>query len=132
MNAVFDLVFLLLSWLSSITGLSYKAINIIAYYIVIPLIYLHLIDRLNGKHYFKIAFSIFIIISLLIIKDFEVFSQHLFDLSVKFLNWFNIIGWNYVEASVIICVLIPLILFIVLFYYAYKVRIKSFINYLLD
>jgi len=124
MNTIFQIVYLILVWLSDLTGLSYRAINIVVYFIVIPLVYLHLIDNLLKKHYLKIGFSILVLILLLIINDFEVFSDRLFDLSVKFLLWFKVIGWNYTVASVIICVIIPLIAFLVLFYFAYWKRIK--------
>jgi len=132
MGIIFQLVVFLLSWISEITGLSYKAVNIVVYFIFVPFIFLHLIDRLFKKHYLKIGFSILVLISILIIRDFEAFSRQLFDLSVRFLNWFDIIGWNYTVASVIICVIIPFILFIALFYFAYKEKIKSIYKKLYD
>jgi len=56
----------------------------------------------------------------LLINDFEKFSEWLFNYSAKFLNSFSYIGWNYVEASVIICVFIPIIVFSFLVYFAFK------------
>lgn len=106
---------MLLYWLSDLTGLSYKAINIVVYYIIAPFVFLFLIDRIIKKHYFKIGFTIVVVIALLIIKDFELFSRKLFDLSVDFLNLFEIIGMNYTVASVVICVIIPTIAFVLLF-----------------
>jgi hypothetical protein len=126
MGLIFQLVASLLSWISEITGLSYEAINIIVYYIIVPFIFLLLVDKLIKKHYFKIGFSIIVLVSLLIIKDFESFSRHLFNISVQFLKWFDIIGWNYTVASVIICVILPFVAFIVLVYYIYKEKIRSF------
>jgi len=124
MDTIFQIVYYLLVWLSDLTGLSYRAINIVVYFIIIPFVYFHLADKLIKKHYLKIGFSILVFILLLVIKDFEAFSSKLFDLSVKFLLWFQIIGWNYTVASVIICVIIPLIAFLILFYFAYWKRIK--------
>jgi hypothetical protein len=132
MNTIFEIVYYLLCWLSGITGLSYKAINIVVFFIIIPFIFLILIDRLIKKHYLKIGFTVIVLILLLIIKDFEVFSRQLFDICVKFLQWFKAIGWNYTVASVIICVFIPLVAFILLFYYAYREKIKYLLHKLLD
>jgi hypothetical protein len=132
MNTIFQIVYFLLVWLSDLTGLSYRAVNIVVYFIIIPFVYLHLADKLIKKHYLKIGFSILVLILLLIIKDFEIFSSQLFDLSVKFLLWFQIIGWNYTVASVIICVIIPLIAFFVLFYFAYGKRMKLVLEKLYD
>jgi hypothetical protein len=128
LETIFNLVVALLFWLSDITGLSYKAINIVVYFIFTPFIFLHLIDRLIKKHYLKIVFSILVVILLVIIKDFEKFSKNLFDFCVRFLQWFKIIGWNYTVASVIICLIVPFIAFIVLFYFAYRKKIKSIID----
>ena len=120
MDYIFEFVAEFLVWLSEISGFSYKEINIIVYFMVIPLIYLYLIDRLIKKHYFKIGFLISIVCFFIFIKDFEKFSVKLFDGSVAFLNWFAIIGWNYIEASVIICVVFPLILLFSLLFLVYR------------
>ena len=128
MDTVFQLVVIFLSWLSEITGLSYKAINIVVYFIITPFIFFFLIDKLIKRHYLKIGFLAIVFVSLLIIRDFEAFSGGLFDLSVRFLKWFNVIGWNYTVASVIICVVIPVIAFLVLFYFAYREKIKKLIE----
>ena len=56
------------------------------------------------------------IVALFIINDFSSFSDDLFDRSVDFLNWFEIIGWNYIQASVIICVFLPVLIYFVLRY----------------
>ena len=39
-----------------------------------------------------------------------------FRISVDFLLWFKKIGWNYVISSVIICVVIPILVYIELIY----------------
>jgi hypothetical protein len=36
----------------------------------------------------------------------------MFDKSVEFLLWFKKIGWNYVVSSVIICVVIPVLIYV--------------------
>tara|TARA_B100000809_G_scaffold250009_1_gene281992 strand:+ start:2220 stop:2618 length:399 start_codon:yes stop_codon:yes gene_type:complete len=110
MNGIFKIVYLILIWISNITGFTYNEINIIAYFIITPFVYFYLLDKIIKKWYFKIGFTLFVIVSLLLIEDFSEFSDWLFDRSVDFLNWFEIIGWNYIEASVVICVFIPLLI----------------------
>ena len=116
MESIFKIVYSILIWLSTITGLTYNEINIIVYYIIIPFIYFHLIDRLLKIHYFKIGWLALIVMSFFIMDSFKSFSNRLFQLSVDFLNWFDIIGLNYVQASVVICVFVPIIVYLVLFY----------------
>ena len=50
----------------------------------------------------------------MLIKDFNHFSDQLFIKSVIFLQKFEIVGWSYIVSSVIICVIIPIALFIMI------------------
>ena len=120
MNKIFIIVKDILIVLSSITGFSYQAINIIVYYYIIPFIFILFIDLIYKIHYFKISFILVLSILTLLINDFEKFSEWLFDYSKKFLYSFSFIGWNYVVASVIICVIIPIIVLSFLVYFAFK------------
>ena len=108
MNNIFLIVMNILLRMANISGFSYQAINIIIYYIVIPFIYFIIIDRILGAYYFTVSYIIIIIISIFLIKDFELFSDWLFTKSANFLHSFSAIGMNYIVASVIICVFIPL------------------------
>ncbi|MFT5846357.1 MAG: hypothetical protein ACJARX_000294 [Psychroserpens sp.] len=119
MNEIFKLTYEILIFLSRITGFSYKEINIIIWFILIPLSSTLLIDKIKDKHYFKISFTALVIIVLLFIKDFTLSCNKLFDVSADFLREFNPIGMNYTEASVIICLLVPLIVYFVLLKKAY-------------
>ena len=108
MNKIFSFVRDILQGLANISHLSYNAVNIVVYYIVIPFIYFIIIDRILGAYYFTISYFIIIAISIFLIKDFELFSDWLFTKSANFLHSFSAIGMNYIVASVIICVFIPL------------------------
>jgi len=116
MNKIFNIVYHIVIWLSELTGFTYREMNIIVYFIILPFIYFALIDRTFKFHYAKIGFSITTILALIAIPDFKSFSSLLFDKSVDFLNWFDVLGWNYIEASVIICVVLPVLLLIFFFY----------------
>ena len=118
MNKIFIVVRDILIWLANISGFSYMAVNIIVYYFVIPFIYFIILDQILGAHYFKISFLIIISVTLLRIRDFELFSDWLFRKSADFLRSFSSIGMNYTVASVVICVFIPLAMFLVLFFFA--------------
>ena len=104
----------LLLYIAKITGLSYNEINIITYYYIIPFFYLTLIDYKLDIHILKTSFLILGLISIMLIKDFNHFSDQLFIKSVNFLQSFEIVGWNYIVSSVIICVIIPIALFIII------------------
>lgn len=116
MNIIFKIVYEILMLISMLTGFTYREVNIIIYYGVIPLIYFALIDKILNKHYFKIG-HILLITSICIFFDFGIFCDNLFQLSVDFLLLFNSIGLNYIAASVVICVFLPTIILIILYRY---------------
>ena len=120
MNKIFIIVKDFLIALASISGFSYKAINIIVYYYIIPFIFILFIDEIYKIHYLKISFILVLSILTLLINDFEKFSVWLFNYSATFLNSFSVIGWNYTVASVIICVFVPIIVFSFLVYFVFK------------
>ena len=114
MNKIFIIIRDLLVTISQLTGRSYTEINIIVYYYLIPIFYLSIIDYKIETHILKIIFLILVLLSMLLIKNFKLFSDSLFYKSVKFLEWFKVIGWNYIVSSVIICVFIPIIVLILI------------------
>ena len=114
MNKIFIIVRDTLSILSRVFHLSYNAINVIVYYIIIPMIYLIIIDLIIGGYYFTISYLIILLGAAMIIKDYNVFFDWLFKKSAMFLNSFSVVGWDYYRASVIICVVVPLAILIIL------------------
>ena len=121
MNEIFDLVYKFLTWISSVAGLTYREVNIIVYFILIPSFIFYLISRKFKTYYPVLIFLTIVVVALMVIPDFELFSDELFDKSVDFLNWFEIIGFNYVQASVVICVLFPILIFAILSF----IKLKS-------
>lgn len=120
MQTLFNIVYQFLLGCAALTGFTYREINIIAYYILIPFVFFALVDLIFKFHYTKLIFSSIVIIALLFIDNFTLFSNALFQLSVDFLNSFTFLGWNYIEASVIICVFLPLLILLGLMYLARK------------
>ena len=84
---------------------SYYRTNIIVYYFLLPLFWCLLINP-----YLALGFLGISIIIKLSIKNFKVFCNQLFIKSVVFLERFEKINWNYVVASVNICVFLPFII----------------------
>jgi hypothetical protein len=132
MDTIFRIVYNILVWISNVTGLTYKEINIIVYFMVIPMVYLHLIDRIVKRNYLKIGFLLLLAVFFIVVKSFEAFSVRLFDASVRFLLWFKAIGWNYTEASVIVCVVIPFIVLLILLFVLFRKRILLLIDRIYD
>ncbi len=116
MSKVFDLVYQLLKWLSKISGFTYREINIIVYFIIIPSLFFFLLSKILKQKYIVISFLAFVGVILFLIPDFESFSSWLFDESVNFLNWFKVLGLDYIQASVVICVLVPILILLGLLY----------------
>jgi len=128
MEYIFDLVYKFLKLISELTGLTYREVNIIVYFFIIPSLFIFLVSRLIKKKYPVIIFLFLALISLLIIPDFEQFSEKLFDRSVGFLNWFDNIGLNYTQASAVICVIIPILIIVLLIYLKKKFKLKIHSN----
>lgn len=120
MSEIFQWVYELLKWISESTGLTYREVNIVVYFIVIPSLVIYLVSRIFKKPYLILGFLGFIIASLVLIPDFETFSNWLFDKSVDFLNLFKVLGLNYTDASVLICVFIPIIFIVALMLFKKK------------
>lgn len=119
MNFIFTVVYSVLRWMSDVTGLSYNEINIIVFYFCIPAIFLFLIDCIIKRPVFAPSFVILSVLLFFFIPNFRESSDRLFALSVDFLLWFSVIGWSYTVASVVICVLIPILIFVPTVHYAF-------------
>lgn len=112
-NEIFNFVADALYWIASVFGLTYNEVNIILYYFIIPLTWTILLDRYIGKPISTIIFIIAWVI-LLIVKgrEFSAWCDWAFDRSVDFLMFFNCMGGNYRLNSVIICVAIPILIYV--------------------
>lgn len=114
METIFKSVYHTLKWLEALTGFSYREVNIILYFIIIPGIFSYYIGTLFKSKIPIIGFSLGVLIACIVIPDFKVFSSKAFDTAVDFLNWFEIIGLNYIQASVVFCVIVPLLMLLIL------------------
>ena len=103
--------------IARMTGATYNEGKIIVYYLVIPLYWTLMLDYIT-----KMPFLTPLLTSAWIVfiwKDKMKFRNRCdwaFRISVDFLLWFKKIGWNYVISSVIICVVIPILVYIELIY----------------
>lgn len=98
-------------------GMTYNEINIIVYYLIVPLTWTVMIDILiKSPITTAILLIVWIVIFIMHYKDFRQWCDWAFQKSVDFLLWFKCIGWSYILSSVIICVLIPLLIYGVLIF----------------
>ncbi len=114
MNLIFYVVAQSLNWIASLTGFTYNEINIIAYYILLPFIYVVLLDRIMRTHVLKVLYVLAWASVLYLTGNFSEFSDSLFESSANFLLLFSAVGLDYVAASVVICVILPALVFVVL------------------
>ncbi len=115
MDLIFQIVVVLLNIIGDLTGLTYNEINIVVYYIVIPFTWTILLDKIFKIHYLKLSYGLIVIVSLIVIKDFTLFSDWLFQKSADFLLFFG----DYIIASVVICVFLVVAIYVILFYFAF-------------
>ena len=98
---------------ASAIGITYNEINIIVYYLLIPFTWTIMFDFYLGTPITTYAL-IFIWCGIKIGTwgRFREWSDWAFMRSVVFLNYFNRWGGNYVLNSVIVCVLVPILIYV--------------------
>lgn len=103
--------------IAKITGTTYNEVNIIVYYLVIPLSWTIMLDYITRMPFLTPLFLLAWIVFIWKDKvDFRTRCDLALKKSVDFLLWFQKIGWNYIVSSVIICVVIPILVYIELIY----------------
>lgn len=103
--------------IARMTGTTYNEVNIIVYYLVIPLSWTIMLDYITRMPFLTPLFILAWIVFIWKDKmEFRARCDLAFKRSVDFLLWFQKIGWNYIVSSVIICVVIPILVYIELNY----------------
>ena len=112
-SSIFRKVADVLIYGASVMGITYNEINIIVYYLLIPLTWTIMLDFYIGTPITTYTL-IFIWFGIKIGTwgRFREWSNWAFMRSVDFLNYFNRWGGNYVLNSVIICVLVPILIYV--------------------
>jgi hypothetical protein len=108
---------------AKLTGATYNEVNIIVYYLLIPLSWTVMVDYITMLPFLTPMYIIVWVIFLW--KDQMKFRDRCdwaFDRSVEFLLWFKKIGWNYVVSSVIICVVVPVLIYVELIWAIIKLE----------
>lgn len=112
---IFNAVARSLVRVSKRTGLTYNEVNILMYYLIIPCSWTVMLDYWLGL---PITTCCLILIWSGIFfatcHSFSDWCDWCFQASVDFINWFNRWGGNYVLNSVIICVVLPLVVYVLL------------------
>lgn len=125
-EAIFLFVMGVLALLAKLTGLAYEEVNIIVYFVLIPLSWAVILDYVIAKHYF-LLFSVVVILSVIFTStDISDLSFDLFDISADFLLSLG----EYMFVSVLICVHAIMLVYIVLLYLVEnKAKIRIFKRY---
>ena len=115
MQTIFNIVANSFLWIGRKTGLTYNEVNILVYYLIIPLSWTILFDcwlrlPLTTASLLLVWLGIFIGAR----HYFRQWCDRAFKDSVDFLNWFNRFGGNYTLNSVIICVILPIVIYVAL------------------
>jgi hypothetical protein len=92
----------------TLINLSYNEMNILVYFVIIPLNWAYIIDRIFRFHYVKLSLMLVILFCWVTINDLSAFCDNLFYTCAIFLNLFRPIGIDYVTASVLFCVVLPI------------------------
>jgi hypothetical protein len=112
-SSIFRKVADVLIYGASVMDITYNEINIIVYYLLIPLTWTIMLDFYIGTPITTYTL-IFIWIGIKIGTwgRFREWSDWAFMCSVDFLNYFNRWGGNYVLNSVVICVFVPILVYV--------------------
>ena len=110
---LFQITAKILSELARRTKLTYNEINILIYYLIIPVSWTILLDILIGLPVTTILL-IFVwgILFMKVRNRFREWCDWLFRKSYDFLMYFNRYGSNYILSSVIFCIVVPVIIYI--------------------
>ena len=120
MVTIFALVMHSLESMAAFFSISYAAANVVIYFAVIPASFAVLLDFVFRTNAFRVMLGIVALCAFAVCRDGTSVSDLLFSLSVRFLRSFSAIGINYVDASVLVCVVLPASAFAVLLFLAIR------------
>ncbi len=115
-TTIFNKTALLLVKTAQKVNLTYNEVNIIVYYMIVPLTWCIMLDLIFSSWPWMSVVWLALCVAVIWWhrKDFSTWCDWAFEKSVNFLLWFRRIGWNYYKASVIICVVLPIAIYIIL------------------
>ena len=114
-QATFNIVALALLKTAQRLHTTYNAINIIVYYLLVPLVWTVMLDfKLQQPITTTLLVAVWTVLIIATRHHFLAWCDRAFKLSQQFLLLFQRIGWNYVVSSVIICVILPILITIAL------------------
>lgn len=111
---IFAIVAIALFGMARLTKLTYNTVNILVYYLLIPLSWTYMSDKIIGWQMPWLTMgwtTVWLAIFIATKKRFQLWCDWAFRKSVEFLLWFKLLKWNYYVASVYICVWLPLIIY---------------------
>lgn len=111
MKILFNLTVKALLAVAANFRLTYHEINILVWYFFLPLIWALILSfKLHAPWLFVGA----CVLALILGRGFRKYSDRLFMLSARFLLMFRHVGMDYVVASVVICLVVPVVITVAL------------------
>ena len=117
MKLLFDILARGLYMIGRFLNLTYNEVNMIVYYLLVPLSWTLMADKLIGLSVPSLTLALIGVWTCIAVARrgrFRQWCDVAFVKSQDFLLRFRRIGWNYVVSSVIICVVVPLLVYVVL------------------
>ena len=100
--------------MANFLNISYNEANILVYFVLIPMVWAWMIDRTHRSHAVKISYAMLVMAVVLIGGNVSELCDTMFMVCVYFLCLFEPWGIDYYEASVIFCVIVPVIIHVLL------------------
>ena len=125
MQVLFELVRDALLGAGEATGFTYREVNVALYFGLIPLLHAALIDKIRGQHVCKGALAVALGVAWVAIDDREVACDAIFAAATGLLSSFGGSWEAYVAASLVFCVLLPLLGLAGLLGVAYREQLRG-------
>jgi hypothetical protein len=114
MQRAFGTIYRALLRTAAWTGLTFEAVSVTAYYIILPCVVILLLDVIFGVHVLKIVLSGILLVFFLTVRGFQRFCIAVFDGSVEILRKLEGFGISYVRALVFLGIELPMMILFVL------------------
>ena len=108
-NSIFKATVRVLESIANYTKSTYRQVNVVIWFFIIPITWLMLINNTAAIVYASFCIGIY-----MGCKSFKTYSNNLFYKSVTFLLYFTRYGMSYEFSSIIFCLVIPALIYIIL------------------
>jgi hypothetical protein len=108
MHRAYDSVYRALRRTAAWTGLTFEVVSVTAYFILLPIVVVSLLDKVLEFHLLKTVYAGSLVVLFVTMRGYQRFCITVFDGSVELLRKLEGAGVTYVRASVFLGVELPL------------------------